>query len=299
MQIAGIQKTTLVDYPGKVAATVFARGCYFRCGFCHNPELVLPEKYNPLIPEDEILSFLKTRVGKLEAVCITGGEPTIQPDILPFIRKVKELGFLVKLDTNGSRPDRLGEIISDRSVDYIAMDIKSPLDKYPLATGVKMARHSGLTLCHSERSEESHHLARHSGLPPRLAEGETGDPESSSTLMSFRAESRNLIQDLVKDPSASVGMTNEKLLDDIRQSIKMIMNSGIDYEFRTTVCHPLHEVSDFEEIGKLIKGAKRYYIQNFVESKQISRTEKYKPFTDEELTGAKNSASLLSVIEFR
>ena len=132
MQIAGIQKITLIDYPGKVAATIFTRGCSFRCGFCHNPELVIPEKFSGILfDEGELLSFLESRVGKLEAVCITGGEPTIQPDINEFIRKVKRMGFLVKLDTNGSRPERLKEAIDSGNIDYIAMDIKTTLEKYP------------------------------------------------------------------------------------------------------------------------------------------------------------------------
>jgi len=221
MQIAGIQKTTLVDYPGKVAATIFTRGCSFRCGFCHNPELVIPEQFNPLISEEEILTFLNNRIGKLEAVCITGGEPMIQSDIAEFIRKIKEMGFLVKLDTNGSRPTGLKPLILSGNIDYIAMDIKSSLEKYSMTTG-----------CHSR-------------------------------------EGGNLISD-------------------IKKSINLIMNSGIDYEFRTTVCHPLHEVEDFEEIGKLIQGAKRYYIQNFVESKQIDEKIKYEEFTDEELEKSKD-----------
>ena len=134
MLFGGLQKTTLVDYPGKVAATIFTAGCNFRCPYCHNPELVLPEliKKQPKIAEKEILDFLKERQKLLEGVCITGGEPTIQPDLIDFIKKVKDLGFLVKLDTNGSFPDVLNSLIEGKFIDYVAMDIKAPKQKYEL-----------------------------------------------------------------------------------------------------------------------------------------------------------------------
>ncbi|OQX50761.1 MAG: anaerobic ribonucleoside-triphosphate reductase activating protein [Candidatus Cloacimonas sp. 4484_209] len=130
MKIGGFQKVSLIDYPGKICAIVFTRGCNFRCPYCHNPELVLPENYSPLIPEEEIFSFLEKRRGKLDAVEITGGEPTLQEDLTEFIRKIKEMGFLVKLDTNGSFPSVLEKVIYSGLVDYIAMDVKAPLEKY-------------------------------------------------------------------------------------------------------------------------------------------------------------------------
>lgn len=134
MLFGGLQKTTLVDYPGKVAATVFTAGCNFRCPYCHNPELVLPEliKKQPKIIEKEVLDFLKERQKLLEGLCITGGEPTIQPDLIDFIRKVKKLGFLIKLDTNGSCPDVLNNLIEKKLIDYVAMDIKAPKEKYEI-----------------------------------------------------------------------------------------------------------------------------------------------------------------------
>lgn len=130
MIIAGLQKTTLVDFPGKVAATVFTRGCSFRCPFCHNPELVLPEKFNPALSLDDFWSFLAKRQGKIEGVCITGGEPMMHHDIIDFMKKIKDSGFLVKLDTNGSFPDRLEQAIKEKAMDYIATDIKSPISRY-------------------------------------------------------------------------------------------------------------------------------------------------------------------------
>ena len=128
MLIGGFQKFSFIDYPGKVCAIVFTCGCNFRCSYCHNPELVMPELFKEPIPEGEILSFLENRKGKLDAVTITGGEPTMQRDLLEFVLSVKKLGFLIKLDTNGSDPDVLREAMKE--VDYVAMDVKAPLEKY-------------------------------------------------------------------------------------------------------------------------------------------------------------------------
>ena len=136
MIFGGLQKTTLVDYPGKVAATVFTAGCNFRCPYCHNPELVLPAmiEKQPKITEKEILDFLKERSGFLEGLCITGGEPTIHSDLIDFIQKVKDLGLLVKLDTNGSLPKVLENLLKSKLIDWVAMDIKAPKEKYELFT---------------------------------------------------------------------------------------------------------------------------------------------------------------------
>ena len=138
MLIGGIQKLSLIDYPKKMAATVFTQGCPFRCHYCHNAELVLPKKFNRPIPEKEIFAFLETRVGKLDAVVISGGEPTVQPDLLLFIKKIKELGFLVKLDTSGINPHKLEYLIKAKLLDYVAMDVKAPLEKYPKIIGKKI-----------------------------------------------------------------------------------------------------------------------------------------------------------------
>lgn len=141
MHLGGFQRLTLIDYPGRIATTVFTVGCSFRCPFCHNPELVLGSSTDLAIQkttEKEFFDFLKTRKEKLEGVCITGGEPTIQPDIVNFIKKIRRMGFLVKLDTNGSRPDVLRKIISEKMVDFIAMDIKNQLKRYSETTGTKV-----------------------------------------------------------------------------------------------------------------------------------------------------------------
>ncbi len=130
MKIGYVQRFSLIDYPGKICAIVFTQGCNFRCPYCHNPELVIPEQYGECIPEDVFFPFLENRREKLDAVSITGGEPTIQPGIVDFIRSIKELGFLIKVDTNGSFPDVIEELLRLNLLDYIAMDIKAPLRKY-------------------------------------------------------------------------------------------------------------------------------------------------------------------------
>ncbi len=135
MEIHGFAKTTLLDYPKHVAATVFFGGCNFRCPFCHNGDLVLTPGQVPVIPEEEVLAYLKKRQGILEGVCITGGEPTLQPDLETFIRKIKDLGYLVKLDTNGYRPEILSSLLEKELLDYVAMDIKNSKEKYPLTVG--------------------------------------------------------------------------------------------------------------------------------------------------------------------
>ncbi|EKE18570.1 MAG: hypothetical protein ACD_9C00291G0001 [uncultured bacterium] len=194
MRIGGFQKLTLIDFPGVIATTVFTVGCSFRCPFCHNPELVIRSQFPALNNmEEEFFQHLGKRKGKLEGVCITGGEPTIQPDIIEFIRKIKDMGFLVKLDSNGTRPDVLRKIIKEKLVDFIAMDIKNSPDNYSKTVGLKAD------------------------------------------------------------------------IERIKMSVKMIMNSGIPYEFRTTVVPGIHEEKDFIKIAKWIKGAHAYYLQEYRE----------------------------------
>ena len=198
MLIGGLQKFSLIDYPGKICAIVFTQGCNFKCPYCHNPELIDPKLFLPTIPEEKIFSFLKKRQGKLDAVEITGGEPTLQPDLIDFIKKIKRLGFLVKLDSNGSNPEILKKIIQLKIVDYLALDVKAPLERYQEITDSNI------------------------------------------------------------DPNK------------IRKTIKLIINSGLDYEFRTTVVKSLLNKKDIEKIGKLIQGAKLYILQKFIATKLLN-----------------------------
>ena len=141
IQIGGLQKTTLIDYPGCLACTVFLIGCNFRCPFCYSSELVLPEKIKlqPRISKKDFFKFLKGKKGLLEGAVICGGEPTIHNDLPDFIRKIKKIGYLVKLDTNGSNPEMLKKLIDDKLINYVAMDIKAPPEKYNKSAGVKVA----------------------------------------------------------------------------------------------------------------------------------------------------------------
>jgi pyruvate formate lyase activating enzyme len=198
MQIGSMQRFSLIDYPGKICAIVFTQGCNFRCPYCHNPELVNPKEFGESVAHDEIFSFLERRRGKLDAVSITGGEPTIQEDLVGFIKKIKDLGYLVKIDTNGSMPEILEKLMGEDLLDSIAMDVKAPLDKYKKTVGA-----------------------------------------SSDTRS-------------------------------IEESIRLIMNSGIDYEFRTTIVKSLLDEKDIKKIGKVIEGADRYVLQKFVPSKTLN-----------------------------
>jgi pyruvate formate lyase activating enzyme len=156
VRIGGFQKLTLVDFPGKVAATVFVQGCNFRCGFCHNPELVDPQFFQAPLSPGPILDYLNDRRGKLEGVVITGGEPTIQEGLSSFIARIKEMGFAVKLDTNGSHPEVLLSLLKLNLLDYIAMDIKSSLAKYSQVTG---------SACDTAKILESIDVIIKSGIP--------------------------------------------------------------------------------------------------------------------------------------
>lgn len=196
--IGGVQKTSLLDYPDKISAIVFTQGCNFRCGYCHNPQLL--NSKNDIYAPDVFFEFLKRRQGKLDGVVITGGEATLQPDLKLFIQRVKELGFLTKLDTNGTSPAIVKNLMEENLIDYIAMDIKAPIKKYQLITNSKI--------------------------------------------------------DTKK----------------IEESINLILNSNIDYEFRTTVLPSQLKIEDFEEIGELINGAKKYYLQKFVVQSEILDT---------------------------
>lgn len=192
MTINGLLKLTLLDFPGKCACTVFFCGCNFRCPFCHNATLVRGEGED--ISEEEFFSFLSKREGILDGVCITGGEPTLQKGLRDFIKRIKDMGFAVKLDTNGARPDVLGSLLSEGLLDYVAMDIKSSPEGYERAAGCKIDT------------------------------------------------------------------------DKIKESISLLIGGNADYEFRTTVATGAVTLADMEGIGNLIKGAKRYFLQGFVDS---------------------------------
>ena len=209
-KLAGLQKTTFIDYPEKIACIVFTQGCNFRCGYCHNPELF--ENKEPVLSVPAFFEFLNKRKGKLDGVVITGGEPTLHgKDLIEFIKEVKSLGLLVKLDTNGTHPDVLQELLNENLLDYIAMDIKAPLAKYKTITQTDI---------------------------------------------------------------------DTKI---IKKSIDMIMNSGVDYEFRTTIVKSQLSVEDLRQIGELIQGAKRYYMQKFLATKILDETlMSEESYTDEE-----------------
>ena len=137
MNIQGLQKLTLLDYPGKVACTIFFAGCNFRCPFCHNASLVTHIDPEENIPREEVLAFLRKRAGILDGVCITGGEPLLAPDLEAYIRAIKALGYEVKLDTNGSNAEKLKHLVKAGIIDYVAMDIKNSPEKYGLTIGIE------------------------------------------------------------------------------------------------------------------------------------------------------------------
>lgn len=156
MRIYGLNKTTLLDYPGHVAATIFLGGCNFRCPFCQNGDLVLRPETQRTIEEGEVYSFLEKRKGILSGVCITGGEPTLEKDLPALIKKIKEMGYLVKLDTNGYRPEALRELLSGGMLDYIAMDVKNCMDYY--------GETAGCSSIDIEKIRESIYLIEHCGI---------------------------------------------------------------------------------------------------------------------------------------
>lgn len=194
MIIGGLEKLTLLDYPGKVAAIIFTQNCNFRCHFCYNPMLVVLSEVNKdrfQIKESDLFTFLKKRVGKIDGIVISGGEPTLHEDLPDFIKKIRDLGYKIKLDTNGTNPGMLDKLIKDKLIDYIAMDIKAGEDKYEKVVGVKVD------------------------------------------------------------------------LNKIKKSIKIIKENGLPYEFRTTIVPSLHKKEDIDKMGRLIKGADKWFLQKF------------------------------------
>ncbi len=187
----GVQKTTLIDFPGEVACTVFLPKCNFRCPFCHNAQLVLNKETGVSISEAAFFDFLRERKNFLDGICITGGEPLLYDELLPFCKRLKEQGFLVKLDTNGSRPGLLQKMLKEKVIDYIAMDIKGSKHSYSRAAGVAVD------------------------------------------------------------------------LDRIQQSIDLVRESGVQYEFRMTVVPLLHKKQDLLSVGKWLLGSKQFFLQQF------------------------------------
>ncbi|MBR2082800.1 MAG: anaerobic ribonucleoside-triphosphate reductase activating protein [Elusimicrobiaceae bacterium] len=188
MKLGGLVKFTLIDFPGRPAAIIFTQGCNFRCRYCHNPELVYPHMFLESMPEEEVISFLKRRQGTLEGVVVSGGEPTLQEDLVRFMTDIKALGYKTKLDTNGTRPEVIKELIDKKLVDFIAMDLKAPLEKYAAITGV----------------------------------------EANSTIL--------------------------------RQSMDLIRQSGLEYQFRTTYDKEVLSDSDIATISQAVDG-KNYKVQ--------------------------------------
>lgn len=155
MIIGGFQKFSLLDYPGKVSSIIFTQGCNFNCLYCHNRDLIRVKQQNDIYKPEKILAFLNDRKNKIDAVVITGGEPTLQPDLIDFMKKIKKMGFLIKLDSNGYKPDVLRKIIESKLVDYIAMDIKAPLNNYHLVANVKIE---------TAKIQESINIIKNSGI---------------------------------------------------------------------------------------------------------------------------------------
>jgi pyruvate formate lyase activating enzyme len=226
MLIGGLQKFSLLDYPDHIAAIIFTQGCNFRCPFCYNPMLVWPfeggklnykrenqHKDHHLIEEDDLFAFLRSRAGRVEAIVITGGEPTIHSDLSEFAGKIKEMGFLVKLDTNGTNPEMVGNMIKEKLIDYIAMDIKNSPENYENTIKVKSN------------------------------------------------------------------------LENIKKTVKIIMESSLPYEFRTTLVPGLIGRENIEKIGQFIKGAEHWYLQNFKKDTDLldEKLENVNPLSTDEM----------------
>ncbi|MBU1134914.1 MAG: anaerobic ribonucleoside-triphosphate reductase activating protein [Nanoarchaeota archaeon] len=191
MPIKGFVKMSLIEYPGKTSSVIFLGGCNFRCPFCQNPDLIDDVNNIPTIPEEEVINYLKEKKKWIDGVCITGGEPTLEKNLAQFIKKIKSLGFLVKLDTNGSNPKILKELIDKKLLDFIAMDIKSSPNRYSEASGVEID------------------------------------------------------------------------IEKIKSSANLVRNSGLEYEFRSTVLPKLFSKNDAKSVGEWLKGSKIFFLQQF------------------------------------
>ena len=215
MVIGGFQKFSLADFPGKISAIVFTRGCNFRCPYCHNPELVDPARYTAEIPQEEVLRFLGLRRGLLQGVVVTGGEPTLHADLPLFLSGIRALGFAVKLDTNGSNPDALRGLIRDSLVDYIAMDIKAPLDAYSRVAGVPVR---------AEDIERSVRLVIGSGLSHEFRTTYEGSLLSIQDMESIAEMARGCAQYVVQSfrPSGALDPAMRSIARPDRASLQVI-----------------------------------------------------------------------------
>ncbi len=227
MIFGGLRKLTLLDFPTKTACTLFTKGCNYRCPFCHNASLVTHTEDAEQIDSAEVIAFLKKRIGVLDGVAITGGEPLMYNELYDFIKEVKSLGFLVKLDTNGSFPDRLKRLIDDGLLNYVAMDIKNSRELYDVTIGV------------------------------------TG------------------------------------MLAKVEQSIEILKNSSIDYEFRTTVVNEFHDPSVFADIAQWLQGAKHYYLQVFTDSGDLIGKGMHAMSKDDMLLSLNNAKKYIPQAEIR
>jgi len=215
MVIGGFQKFSLADFPGKISAIVFTRGCNFRCPYCHNPELVDPSRYANEIPQSEIMRFLGARRGQLQGVVLTGGEPTLHDDLPSFLAEIRALGFATKLDTNGSNADLLQAVIHDSLVDYIAMDIKAPLAFYPRIAGVPVR---------AEDIERSVRLVIGSGLPHEFRSTYEGSLLSPQDMEAIAETVRGCAQFVVQGfrPSGALDPAMRALARPDRSSLQAI-----------------------------------------------------------------------------
>ncbi len=233
MLISGVQKFTMLDFPEQTACILFTPGCNFRCGYCHNPEFVIPEKIKQIrdtfIPEESFFAFLETRKELLDGVVISGGEPTLMPDLIWFMTRVKDMGFKVKLDTNGNRPEVIKEALEKKLVDFIAMDIKT-------------------------------------------------SPSCYESLVGKQVNVENL-----------------------KKSITLIMESGIDYEFRSTLIKEIHNQETLESMGKMIQGAKILHLQPFRPEHTLNPSFELKhPFSAQEMKDvAKVFSKFVQTVEIR
>lgn len=255
MKIAGLQKLTLLDYPGKTAASIFTLGCNFRCPFCHNADLVVPlapDLRPSFLSEEEFFSFLQKRKGLLDGICITGGEPTLQNDLASFCKKIKDQGFLVKLDTNGSHPDVLNNLISLDLVDYVAMDIKNSPDHYAQTVGLDTP------LTHTLPTDT-----------PLASTSSTGTPLADTPLVGI--------------PSAGTSLTSASshtlLLPRLEKSMRLLLQGRVPFEFRTTVLAQLHTPATLIDTAQWIASLAKeesypcdciyWFIQQFVDSDTV------------------------------